>query len=66
MITTRSARILNLQNYGIKVGNPADIVVIDSQSPDRAVAEIRRPLTVFKNGVQTVICEPGRIVSPGR
>jgi len=28
------------------------------------VAEIRRPLTVFKNGVQTVICEPGRIVSP--
>ena len=64
MITTRSARILNLQNYGIKVGNPADIVVIDSQSPDRAVAEIRRPLTVFKNGVQTVICEPGRIVSP--
>ena len=66
MITTRSARILNLRNYGIKVGNPADIVVIDSQSPDRAVAEIRRPLTVFKNGVQTVICEPGRIVPAGR
>jgi cytosine deaminase len=62
MITTRSARILNLQNYGIKVGNPGDIVVIDSQSPDRAVAEIRRPLTVFKNGIQTVVCEPGRIV----
>jgi cytosine/creatinine deaminase len=66
MITTRSARILNLQDYGIKVGNPGDIVVIDSQSPDRAVAEIRRPLTVFKNGVQTVVCEPGRIVHPSR
>jgi cytosine deaminase len=66
MITTRSARILNLQDYGIKVGNPGDIVVIDSQSPDRAVAEIRRPLTVFKNGVQTIVCEPGRIVHPAR
>jgi cytosine deaminase len=66
MITTRSARILNLRNYGIKVGNPGDIVVIDSQSPDRAVAEIRRPLTVFKNGIQTVVCEPGRIVPPNK
>ena len=63
MITTRSARILNVADYGIALGNVADIAVIDAASPEAAVAEIRRPLAVFKAGRQTVVCEPARLLS---
>src|SRR6185436_3383321 len=50
MLTERSARLLNLRDYGLAVGNPADIAVIDADSPEQAIAEIRQPLTVFKRG----------------
>ena len=54
MLTERSARLMNLKDYGIKVGNPADIVVLDATTPEQAVAEIRHPLAVFKRGRRTV------------
>ncbi len=54
MLTERSARLMNLPDYGINIGNPADIVVIDAASPEQAVAEIRQPLAVFKRGRRTV------------
>jgi cytosine deaminase len=54
MLTERSARLMNLSDYGIKVGNPADIVVFDATTPEQAVAEIRSPLVAFKRGVLTV------------
>jgi cytosine deaminase len=64
MLTVRSARLLNLRDYGIAVGNPADIVVIDAGSPEQAVAEIRQPLAVFKRGRRTVKREPAELVRP--
>jgi cytosine deaminase len=54
MLTERSARLMNLKDYGIAVGNPADIVVFDATTPEQAVAEVRLPLACFKNGVRTV------------
>lgn len=54
MLTDRSARLLNLKDYGIAVGNPADIVVVDAATPEQAVAEVCQPLAVFKRGVKTV------------
>jgi cytosine deaminase len=54
MLTDRSAKLMNLKNYGIAVGNPADIVVIDATTPEQAVAEVCAPLVAFKRGVQTV------------
>lgn len=54
MLTERSARLMNLRDYGIAVGNPADIVVIDAQTPEQAVAENAMPLAVYKRGVRTV------------
>jgi len=54
MLTERSARLMNLKDYGIKIGNPADIVVLDATSPEQAVAEITPPLAVFKRGKRTV------------
>ncbi len=54
MLTERSARLMNLKDYGIKVGNPADIVVLDATTPEQAVAEVCHPLAVFKRGQRTV------------
>ena len=54
MLTDRSAALLNFRDYGIVIGNPADVVVIDAQSPEQAVAEIAQPVAVFKNGRRTV------------
>jgi cytosine deaminase len=54
MLTERSARLMNLTDYGIAVGRPADVVIIDAETPEQAIAEIAQPLAVFKHGRQTV------------
>jgi cytosine deaminase len=54
MLTTRSAKLMNLKDYGIAAGHPADVVVIDATSPKQAVAELRAPLAAFKRGKRTV------------
>ncbi len=64
MLTERSARLLNLKDYGIIPGNPADLVVIDAASPEQAIAEIRPPLGVWKRGRRTVIRHPPELVRP--
>jgi cytosine deaminase len=64
MLTSRSAALLKLPDYGLAVGNPADIVVIDAATPEQAIAEIRPPLAVFKRGRRTVIRHPPELVRP--
>jgi cytosine deaminase len=54
MLTDRSARLLNITDYGFAVGNPADVVILNAQTPEQAVAEIAQPLATFKNGRQTM------------
>jgi len=54
MISGRSARLMNLADYGLNVGNLADVVVIDAPTPALAVATIAPVLAVFKRGRQTV------------
>jgi cytosine deaminase len=54
MLTERSARLMNLSDYGIAVGNPADIVIFDAATPEQAVAEVKSILAAFKRGVLTV------------
>jgi cytosine deaminase len=54
MLTDRSARLMNLKNYGVSLGNPADIVIFDAATPEEAVAEIRPPVVAFKRGIRTV------------
>jgi cytosine deaminase len=65
MLTERSARLLNLDDYGIMVGNPADIVVIDAESPEQAIAQIRPPLAVYKRGRRTVRRHRPELLRPG-
>jgi len=64
MLTEHSARLLNLKDYGLKPGNPADLVVIDAATPEQAVAEIRPPLGVWKRGRRTVIRHPPELLAP--
>jgi cytosine deaminase len=41
---------MNLKDYGIAVGNPADIVVLDCADPVSAVAELAQPVLGMKGG----------------
>jgi cytosine deaminase len=54
MLTTRSAQLLNFMDYRFAVGNPADVVILNAQTPEQAVAEIAQPVAAFKNGRQTM------------
>ena len=54
MITTRAAGLMNLADYGLEVGKPADLVVLDADSPEAAVAELAPVLYAFKRGRRTV------------
>jgi cytosine deaminase len=53
MVTSMSAKILNRTDYGIKVGGPADCVVLDCATKAEAVCEIAQPLFGLKRGVRT-------------
>jgi cytosine deaminase len=64
MLTDRSARLLNLKDYGLAPGNPADLVVIDAQTPEQAIAEIRPPLAVWKRGRRTVTRHKPELLAP--
>jgi cytosine/creatinine deaminase len=53
LVTTSPAKLMNLEDYGIAVGNPADIVVLDCASAAAAVAELASPMLGFKRGRMT-------------
>ena len=50
MVTARPAKLMNVDDYGIAVGNPADLVVLDCCDEAMAVAELAQPLLGFKRG----------------
>jgi cytosine deaminase len=50
MITSLPARLMNAADYGIAVGHPADLVVLESRDPASAVAELAQPLFALKRG----------------
>jgi len=64
LVTSAPARLMNLTDYGIAPGHPADIVVLDAGSPAAALAEIAEPILGFKNGRQTFAHAPAQIFRP--
>ena len=64
MLTERSARLLNIKDYGFKVGNPGDMVILNAESPVQAIREISQPLAAFKNGKQTVRWNAPELLRP--
>jgi cytosine deaminase len=50
MVTDRPARILRKDDYGIAVGNPADLVVWNAKTPAEVIATVAQPVMGFKRG----------------
>jgi cytosine deaminase len=50
MVTVLPAKLMNLRDYGIAVGNPADLVVLDCADRVAAVSELAQPLLAMKRG----------------
>lgn len=64
MVTRRSAEILRLDDYGLEPGRTADLVVLDCETPQAAVAELAPPLAAFKRGRRTFTREPAILHRP--
>ncbi len=52
LVTDLPARLMNLRDYGIAVGNPADLIILDTDSGPNAIAELPDLLMGFKHGRQ--------------
>lgn len=64
MVTERPARILRKADYGIAVGNPADLVVWDAKTPAEVVATVAQPVMGFKRGRRLFTREPAVLERP--
>ena len=53
MLTPRPARLIGCADYGIAIGHPADLIVLDATSAAEAVATIAPALFGFKRGLRT-------------
>ncbi len=50
MVTTDAARLMRVAEYGVHVGAPADLVLLDAPDAASAVAELAQPLWGMKDG----------------
>ena len=64
LVTELPARLMNLSDYGIAVGNPADLVVLDCDSGTNAIAELPDVLMGFKRGRKTFERQRPRLFRP--
>ena len=64
MGTSSAAKIMRKDDYGIKVGGPADLVVLDAPDAITALRTVAPVLAAFKRGRRTVTREPVRLHKP--
>jgi len=50
MITGAAARLMRLEDYGIAVGGPADLVCLDARDPAEVISTLAQPLWGIKRG----------------
>lgn len=65
LVTEQPARLMNLADYGIKVGNPADLIVLDTKDSRFAIAELPDVVMGFKRGRQTFQRQRPTLFRPG-
>jgi len=58
MFTAHSARLMRRKDYGIAVGNPADLVLVDAPDPVAAIREVAPVLAGWKRGRRTFTRTP--------
>ena len=64
MVTRHSARIVRLDDYGVETGKQADLVVLQCQDRESAVAELAPPLYGMKRGRLTFTRQPAKMHRP--
>ena len=64
MITGAAAKLLRLDDYGIAVGRPADLVCIDARDTAETIATLARPLWGFKRGRRSFTRERAKLHAP--
>ncbi|OQW58628.1 MAG: amidohydrolase [Proteobacteria bacterium SG_bin9] len=64
LVTELPAKLMNLKDYGIAVGNPADMIVINTDSGRNAIAELPDIVAGFKNGRQSFDRPRARLMTP--
>jgi cytosine deaminase len=65
LVTSLPARLMRLDDYGLAVGNPADIVALDASSSPGALAEIAEPILAIKRGRISFQRKPIALNYPG-
>ncbi|HSS85677.1 MAG TPA: amidohydrolase family protein, partial [Reyranella sp.] len=64
MTTTQAATLMRLKDYGVAVGAPADLVMLDAPDPVTALRTVAPVVAAFKRGRRTVTREPVRLHRP--
>jgi cytosine deaminase len=64
MTTSSAAKLMRKTDYGIAVGSPADLVVLDAPDPVMALRTVAPVLAAYKRGRRTVTREPVQIHRP--
>ena len=64
MVTTLPAKLMNLPDYGIVVGNPADLIVLDAPDSETALAELAPAIQGFRRGRLTFERPRPRLLRP--
>src|SRR5262245_27068136 len=64
MTTAGAARLLRHSDYGIAVGAPADLVILDAPDAVTALRTVAPVLAAYKRGRRTVTREPVRLHAP--
>jgi len=64
MTTKAAARLMRLKDYGIAVGAPADLVVLDAPDAVTALRTVAPVLAAYKRGRRTVTREPVKLHRP--
>ncbi len=64
MTTSAAARLMRKDDYGVAIGNPADLVMLDATDAVMALRTVAPVLAAFKRGRRTVTREPVRLHRP--
>jgi cytosine deaminase len=64
MITVLPAKLMRLDDYGIALGRPADVVVLDCYTEAQAIAELAPALAGFKRGRQSFTRAASCLIRP--
>jgi cytosine/creatinine deaminase len=63
MVSSEAARLMGM-SYGLQIGMPADIVLLDAPDPASAVREIAPAVAGWKGGVKTFVRAPAHLLRP--